>query len=128
MKEKDIEQFEKVDAQLQSVFEEIGELAKKKPDDGINKFKLKIINGLISEANVVLGDKNLPISSFSQFDDDDVPTNSDVILVCGQYLSRLEKLRSDNIVQGMMGKWYWKIEGRESPIRTAPPKKINSKE
>lgn len=127
MKNNDVETFEKVDAQMQTLFEEVGELAKKKPDGAINKFKLGIINGLIKEADEILGTKYKPLPNFDGFNADDVPTNSDVVMVCGQYLSCLEILRSDNI-ENNMGRWVWRIDGKSSGIRTAPPKKIQAKE
>jgi hypothetical protein len=127
MKLKQIESFEKVDSQLQALFEEVGELAKKKPDGPINKFKLGIINGIIRSADEVLGTSYKPLPDFIGFDSDEMPTNSDVVMVCGQYLSCLEKLRADNI-ENNMGRWVWRSDGKLTSIRTGPPKKINAKD
>jgi len=44
MNEEQIEQFEKAEAQLQGLHEEIGLLSKKKPDGVVNKWKLKFAN------------------------------------------------------------------------------------
>lgn len=93
------ERLEKVNAQLQSLFNEISVLTKKKPDSLINKLKMKIINSIIEEAIAVLGKENIPLMDFKGFSDNDLPSNSDVTIVCGQYLSCLRKFRSDNIKQ-----------------------------
>ncbi|MFF2482727.1 hypothetical protein [Paenibacillus sp. NPDC058071] len=119
----DVSAFEKVQAQLQGLFDEVGTLSKKKPDDAINKFKLKIINPILAEANKLLTEEYKPFSDFEQFDEDSLPTNSDTVMVLSQYLNCLEKLRADNIM--LYGAaWYWMKKGIRSDIRTAPPKKI----
>ena len=123
MKEKDINDFEKVQAQLVSFHTEISTLAKKSSNDALNKFKLKFVNQTISEANSILGKKNKPFIEFEKFDDNDLSTNSDVAMMLGQYLNCMEKLRADNIKE-TFGDWYWQVEGKQSSIKTAPPLKI----
>lgn len=119
----DISLFEKSQAQLQALFEEMSTLSKKKPDDAVNKFKLRFINQVITTSNTLLNDEYIPFSDFDRFDEDDLPTNSDVVIILSQYLNCLEKLRADNIMQ-QLSQWYWRINGKVSDIRTAPPKKI----
>ncbi|URJ39957.1 hypothetical protein [Paenibacillus polymyxa] len=119
----DVSAFEKVQAQLQGLFDEVGTLSRKKPDDAINKFKLKIINPILVEANKLLTGDYKPFSDFEQFDEDSLPTNSDTVLILSQYLNCLEKLRADNI-KVYVGHWYWVENGNRTEIRTAPPKKI----
>ena len=46
MKRVDVDNFEKLDGQLQSTYDEISLLSKKKPNDAVNKFKLKFVNTL----------------------------------------------------------------------------------
>lgn len=115
----DVSLFEKVQAQFQGLFDEIGALSKKKPDDAINKFKLGFINTILAEANKLLTVEYKPFPDFEQFEDESLPTNSDVVLVLSQYLNCLEKLRADNI-EFQYGEWVW----RGTEIPTAPPKKI----
>lgn len=117
-----ISHFEKVEAQLQGLYNEITALSKKKPDDAINKFKLKLINQIIIEANNILK-KEKPFSDFNYFEEDDLPSNSDVVMILSQYISCMEKIRSDNITHNA-GSWYWKVNGERTNIKTAPPKKI----
>ncbi|MFZ2172256.1 MAG: hypothetical protein WAW61_21785 [Methylococcaceae bacterium] len=122
MNAQEIDDFEQLQAQLQSLFQEIGTFAKKKPDDAVNKFKLKLTNTILNKANTILANGR-PFEDFSQFDDVDIPTNSDVIIILSQYLNCLEKLRSDNVTE-IMGDWYWKIDENLSSIPTAPPRKL----
>jgi hypothetical protein len=128
MTEQEINNFEKTQAQLSSLHEEISALAKKSPSDFLNKFKLKFVNKAIEEGNQLLGSKYKPFDDFDQFDDVELPSNSDVNLILGQYLNCLEKLRSDNIQQDTNRRWVWVIGNKTiSSIRTAPPKKLDIK-
>ncbi len=44
MNREEISEFEQLQAQLQSLYIEVGTLSKKKPNDAVNEFKLKLIN------------------------------------------------------------------------------------
>lgn len=128
MKTTDVHQFEKIHVQMQALHDEIGALSKKSPNDALNKFKLKLINGLIQEANSLLKGDYKPLVGFETFSEDDIPTNSDVIMVLAQYLNCLEKLRADNIKKDDFGpSWFWVINNKTSDIRTAPPRKLQEK-
>ncbi|MDN3686792.1 hypothetical protein [Cyclobacterium jeungdonense] len=131
MNKKEVDNFEKYQTQLEGLLSEIGVLAKKSPNDGVNKFKLIFINEVIQEANTILGDKYKPFDSFNEFDEDELPSNSDVTFIMSQYLNCFEKLRADNIYadQKFEGNryvynWFWRIDGKKSDIKTAQPKKI----
>jgi len=126
MKNKDIEVFEKAYSQLEGLHQEIGLLSKKSPNDGVNKFKLRFVNLVLSQANSILTEQYEPFSDFKSFDEIEIPTNSDVALIISQYLNCMEKLRADNIASDGYN-WHWLINGRESSIETAPPKRIQEK-
>jgi len=127
----EINQFEKIQGQLEGLLSEITILSKKSPNDGVNKFKLKFINQIISSGNDVLDIAYKPLESFEQFDEDDLPSNSDVTFILSQYLNCFEKLRADNIYREQkydgnkhIYEWYW-VLGKDKPkIKTAPPKKL----
>jgi hypothetical protein len=74
----DVEKLEKISGQLQAAHTEISTLAKKALSDSVNAFKLKMINKIIRESNNVLGEKYKPFEEFDEFEDDDLPSNSDV--------------------------------------------------
>ena len=132
MKRADVDKFEKLIGQLQSIYEEISLLSKKSPNDALNKFKLKFINTLLEQANDFLGQKYKPFSDFSLFNEDDIPQNSDIVFILSQYLQCFEKLRADNVVM-YHGDWRWAIEAERGEkadengfvyIRTVIPKRL----
>ena len=128
MKTTDIHSFEKIHMQMQALHEEIGALSRKSPNDALNKFKLKLINGLIQEANALLRREYKPLDGFEVLSDDDIPTNSDVTMVVAQYLNCLEKLRADNIQRKpSSASWYWIVNNSLSDVQTAPPRKLQEK-
>lgn len=131
MNKQDINNFEKTQSQLEGLLVEVTNLAKKSPNDGVNKFKLKFINEIILNSNKVLGKAYKPLDSFEKFDEDDLPSNSDVTFILSQYLSCFEKLRSDNIYRKQeydgnkyFYEWFWVVDKSKSAIKTSPPKKI----
>ena len=132
MNRESVDVFEKLSGQLLSIYEEISLLSKKNPNDAVNKFKLKFINKLLSQSNNYLAEKYRPLDDFDNFDEDDIPQNSDVVFILSQYLQCFEKLRSDNVVF-RNGSWFWWVEGDEDDevdangmvlIRTVKPKKL----
>jgi hypothetical protein len=132
MKRRDVDQFEKLVGQLQSTYDEISLLSKKSPNDAVNKFKLKFINTLLKQANEFLGQKYKPFDYFMEFNEDDVPQNSDVAFILSQYLQCFEKLRADNVIM-RSGDWCWAIEAEKGEkadergfvyIRTVIPKRL----
>lgn len=123
-KREDIESFEKVQAQLHGLYDEMVVFSKKTPDGPVNKFKLKFINQILTDANKIFDKNNTPFSDFSTFEEDLLPTNSDVVMILSQYINCLEKFRSENIKQYNVV-WYWLINGEKSDIRTSPPTKLN---
>ena len=124
MKKEDVDIFEKNQAQLEVLYTEISNLAKKTPNDSVNKFKLTFINEVLASSNKILINEYMPFATFEQFDYEEMPSNSDVAFILSQYLSCLEKLRADNIIRGLAGYWYWTIDGKESNIRTSTPQKL----
>lgn len=70
---------------LHSLYNEMQELSKKKPDTPLNTYKVKVINRVLE-----------PIKELLQYEDtapfldvliaDDMPTNSDVVLIMSQYI------------------------------------------
>lgn len=128
MEKEQIDTFEKTQAQLEALHNEVSALSKKAQNDAVNKFKLKFVNQILEEANKILGDKYKPFSYFELFDENDIPTTSDVALVISQYLGCMERLRVNNIhedisyVGGKVRKiyWYWIGTTKE----TYPPSKI----
>ncbi|WP_308585395.1 hypothetical protein [uncultured Desulfovibrio sp.] len=125
MTKNDVVLFEKIFTKLKSLLKEIQVLASKKPNDAINKFKLGLINEVIIEANNFLGMNNLPLDGFTNFDDDSIPTNSDVSMVLNLYIDRFELLKS-YITKFTKGAWYYNTTDG-SAIRSSAPAKLQGK-
>lgn len=128
MTRQQVDNFEKTQSQLEALHSEISALSRKSQNDALSKFKLKFVNQVLSEANLLLDNKYKPFPNFDIFDEDEIPTNSDVAMVISQYLCCMEKLRGDNIYEdfsyigGKIRKvyWYW----RDTKKETYPPNKI----
>jgi hypothetical protein len=121
-----VDEFELVENQLERFRVELQVLAKAKPHDAVNAFKLSLLNALLARANGILGERYEAVAGFKQFDSDTVPTTSDSVLVVSQYCGALEKLRSDNIARSG-GEWVWVIDGDISKVKTPAPAKLRPK-
>lgn len=117
--------LEKVIGQLQGAHSEISQLAKKSPNDAVNKFKLNLINKVIETANMTLGEKYRPFADFDQFNPDDVPTTSDVTMVLSQYMEETERYRSDNVINDYG--WKYVVNGKVTDVPAGPPSKVGRK-
>lgn len=131
MKRKDVDNFEKLVAQLDGLYQEIAVLAKKSPHDAINEFKLQFINKALDNCNKFLGESYRPFGAFEVFLTDDMPTNSDVTFILSQYIECAEKFRADNI-NNVYQDWYWEVDDLEPDeakdrLQTRPPKKLMRK-
>lgn len=129
----EIEALEKVSGQVEGMHTELSIVAKKSPNDAINKFKLKLLNQVLEAANEVLGEEYEPIEGFEKFEEDDIPTSSDAVFVLNQYIAEIERMRADNTF-GYAGNWYYRLDsddpescdekGELLKIRAYTPKKV----
>jgi hypothetical protein len=115
-----IQDLEKLIGQLKALHTEIGQLARKSPNDAVNNFKINLVNKVIERANNVLGDDFIPDTDFVGFDQDDIPSNSDVTMVISQYLEEAERFRSYHVVYHA-GRFVYKLNDEPSQVRAAPP-------
>jgi len=123
MKRNDVDRYQRVQSQLEAFHREFEGLAKKTPNAALNTFKLKIVNQAIDDANGVLGKDFLPIRDFAQFNDEELPSNSDVSMVLAQYLEAMEVLRCRNIKRDSIGRWYWDVDDADhESMQAAEPR------
>ncbi len=115
----EVQDFERLEQQLHAMLTEMGELSKKKANDGINKFKLKLINALLDHLNTIL-ESHKPFQDFDKFDENDLPTNSDVVIMLSQYTAAMFLVRSENTAWSGQ-KWVWLVKGKVSDIATGSP-------
>ncbi len=117
----EVQDFERLEQQLHSMLAEISELSKKRPNDGLNKFKLKLVNVLLEGTNKFLGDQR-PFKEFETFDENDLPTNSDVVVMLSQYATAVYQFRLDNTESDRIGHdWYWPLSGNKVAVPTKRP-------
>ncbi len=116
----EVEAFLKVLLQAMEVLKDFLELSKKKPNDAVNKFKLGFVNTILEQANSILVNGNKPFASFNTFSEEDIPTNSDVVLILSQYVGCLKKFGRDNTRLDdddfIPPKYFWVIKGRRSEV------------
>lgn len=121
----EVETFERLNAQLFQLHFDVTILSKKSPDAPLKKFKLGVINEKISTANKLLTDSYMPIKMFELFDEDELPSNSDVVLVLTQYIEALELWRSSHLVR-RESSWYWDIKGEARIYADGPDMKYRA--
>ena len=93
--QKGIELYETIRPKIESIRNTIKDLSNKKPDVTLNSFKVKRVNLLLEQANGLLKDLK-PYEDFSKFDEDDLPTYSDVLMILNLYVKSFEKYWQDN--------------------------------
>jgi hypothetical protein len=123
-KKEDVQEFEKLEQQLHSFLTEISELSKKKPNDALNKFKLKFINGALDRLNKLLGNDR-PFPDFDLFDVDALPTNSDVVVILAQYSAAAHRFRANHTTKKDYN-WWWVLNGKPSDFKTEDPEESNT--
>ena len=126
MKSKDdVENLEKLIGQLQGLHAEISQLSKKSPNDGLNIFKLKLVNKVIASGNALLKGRYRPFDDFDQFEEGDLPTNSDVAMILAQYMEQTERFRSDHVTFHLY-KWRYVIDRVPSDVEAMGPTRVGS--
>ncbi|MEQ8599395.1 MAG: hypothetical protein RLP98_05665 [Devosia sp.] len=121
----EIEALEKLVVQLQGLHDEISQLAKKSPNDGLNKFKLKLVNKVLVSGNELLHGRYRPFDDFAEFAEEDLPTNSDVTMILTQYIEQAERFRSDNVIYSSH-KWQYILKGAPSGIDAKMATKVGA--
>lgn len=91
-----IERAAKHDALLplvRAMFREFQDLSKKKPDGVLNKRKAEIVNRLMREVIEIVEGEPTRVH-LDLLDEDDLPQNSDVVLMLGQAVAAMEAFRT----------------------------------
>lgn len=85
-------QFDMVAPMLESAHKEMSDLSKKRQDGVLNALKVRYLNRLLTEAQAALGDD--PSLAFVELlDEDELPQNSDAVLVLGQWLAAMRQFK-----------------------------------
>lgn len=80
---------------LKSAFDEVKELSKKKQDELLNLTKVKMINKLLAKAKEILKDEPT-IGYLELLDEDELPSNSDAVLMMSQFITAMNKFHEDH--------------------------------
>lgn len=120
VKREQIELYEKVFSQMETLYKEISILSKNKPDNPLNKFKLRLINEILREANILLDDQSRPFVGFEVFDEEQLPFNSDAVLILSGYITSLSNWKTKNtkpseLTTEWMTSRAWVTEEESSP-------------
>ena len=78
---------------LNAMFSEFRELSKKNPDRPVSKPKIRVVNRLLGRCREVLDDEP-SIEFLDLLDEDEVPQNSDVVLMLSQHVAAMTQFRS----------------------------------
>jgi hypothetical protein len=88
-----VEKFQMLSGLLDSIFEEMKEFSKKKPDELLNQLKVTMINKVLKQIKEVLSSE--PTSEFLELlDDVTLPSNSDAVLIISQFRSAMEHFKN----------------------------------
>ena len=95
---------------LESMFHEFQELSKKKPEGALNKRKVEIVNRLLRDIHGIL-EKESTSAYLDLLDEDDLPQNSDVILILGQTVAAMKTFRKKYYIYSeSIGQSVWAID------------------
>lgn len=90
--EKKVIDYERLQPLIQSVYAEIKEFSKKKPDGALNTLKVKMINRALKQIKDFLSDEP-NIDFLELLDEEVIPSNSDAVLVVSQFLAVISQFR-----------------------------------
>ena len=96
--EKDIEDYSLLKEMLKSQRHEFNLLSKKNPNVQLNLMKVKMVNRVLEPLNEIL--KHEPSHKFLDIlSEDDMPTNSDVVLIISQYETAISEFRGKYYIE-----------------------------
>lgn len=88
----EVASFLMLEPMIQSLMDEVKEFSKKKPDGPLNKLKVEMINKRLKPMKELLS--ILPLANFlDELNDEALPTNSDTVLILGQYVGAIKSFR-----------------------------------
>ena len=98
---------------LQAMFREFQDASKKKPEAALNTKKIDIVNRLITGALSLL--EGQPERKYLDLlESDEMPQNSDVVLILGQVVAAMEAFKKRYYKYSQFEGWRWMTE--DGPI------------
>jgi hypothetical protein len=93
--EEDVKRFRFLSPMLDSALLEMREFAKKKQDGIVSGTKIKILNRLLTDIKDIVKQEE-SVSYLDALSEEDLPQNSDAVLILGQYRAALDSFESRN--------------------------------
>lgn len=91
--EEQVKKFDLLYSLLNSITKDMKEFSKKNPNEALNKLKVVLINRVLIQIEETLSLE--PTVSFLELlDEETLPTNSDAVLIIGQFSSAMEQFKS----------------------------------
>lgn len=87
------EQFDMLFPIVESVFNEIKELSKKKQDGALNDLKVKMTNRVLSKVKTILKD-DPTLEFLDLLNEESLPTNSDAVLIISQFKGAMQQFKN----------------------------------
>ena len=84
--------FQMLNELAESIYIEMKEFSKKKPDDALNAFKVKNVNRVLTKLKEFLKDEPT-VTFLDLLDTETLPSNSDAILIIGQFKASMDNYR-----------------------------------
>jgi hypothetical protein len=84
-----VDQFKMLSPLLDAMYKEFQELSKKKQDGQVGPTKAKMVNRLLKDIHLLL-DAEPNRTYLDLLDEDDLPQNSDVVIILGQTQAAME--------------------------------------
>ncbi len=113
---KQVEKYEMLTELTGALYIEMKEFSKKKPDEPLNKFKVKNVNRVLEQVKDVLSLQ--PTSAFLDLlDDETLPSNSDAILIIAQYKAALQRFKDDFWKYDQWDESDWRWSTKENPVK-----------
>ncbi len=88
-----VEKFQMLSELLNSIYTEMKEFSKKKPDEPLNSFKVNNVNRVLKQLKELLSEEPT-IGFLDLLDNETLPTNSDAILVIGQFEASMKRFKN----------------------------------
>ena len=123
MKIEEVEKFIKASCRLDNLYDDFKELSKKYGDKVVSKYSIKNVNDVIGECNDLLKSMQNLHEDIKNIDEDELPTNIDILIMLNQIRAKIEGIRVLNI-RHASGRWEWLVDGGKKVLYTHPPKSI----
>lgn len=74
---------------LKSAYIELRDMSKKTPKDSLSVMKVKTLNRILERIKILLSDEP-SVDFLDLIDEDDIPSNSDALLIMSQYVGAID--------------------------------------